>query len=104
MAITTSSCAEILAGNVIISQVEGTADDSESSNPQQGTVDAVGPEALSLPQVKAAQNEDAAPFFPTSSIKIPATRKDSRKLFVGGLPMDGMYLLPTCCGFFSNLE
>jgi hypothetical protein len=101
-----------------------TSDDSENSNPQQGTttsftttihgnmkssagtsLDKSFP-VLSVnvaPSRAEGPPSDAQPpqsFAPTSSrrpggrmsIKIPPTSKDSRKLFVGGLPMDGTYM------------
>jgi hypothetical protein len=56
---------------------------NDNSNPQQGT-GAGGMMKAPLPQ----SNHLAA----AQDFKIPPTRKDARKLFVGGLPSDGAYL------------
>jgi hypothetical protein len=56
---------------------------NDNSNPQQGT-GAMGMTKAPLPQ----SNHLAV----AQDFKIPPTRKDARKLFVGGLPSDGTYL------------
>ena len=57
---------------------------NDNSNPQQGT-GAGGMTKAALPQ---SNHLPVAQDF-----KIPPTKKDARKLFVGGLPSDGTYTL-----------
>lgn len=56
---------------------------NDNSNPQQGT--GIVRHSAS---VKAASHPHSASF---TTLKIPPTKKDARKLFVGGLPSDGTY-------------
>jgi hypothetical protein len=58
---------------------------NDNSNPQQGPGSVRHSDA-----VKSASHSDSASI---STLKIPPTRKDSRKLFVGGLPSDGTYCI-----------
>jgi hypothetical protein len=55
---------------------------NDNSNPQQG------PGSVLSESVKSASQSDSASI---TTLKLPPTKKDSRKLFVGGLPSDGTY-------------
>jgi hypothetical protein len=54
---------------------------NDNSNPQQGPGSVQHSES-----VKSASQSDSASI---TTVKVPPTKKDSRKLFVGGLPSDG---------------
>jgi hypothetical protein len=58
---------------------------NDNSNPQQGPGSVHHSDS-----VKTASRSDSASI---TTVKIPPTKKDSRKLFVGGLPSDGTYAL-----------
>jgi hypothetical protein len=55
---------------------------NDNSNPQQGPGSVQHSES-----VKSASQSDSTSVL--STLKLPPTKKDSRKLFVGGLPSDG---------------
>ena len=64
---------------------------NDDSNPQQGTGQTAGETPSGAPPaaeaILAASPRPA--FLQRPSLKIPPTKKDDRKLFVGGLPSDG---------------
>lgn len=74
---------------------------NDNSNPQQGTGGSRSVSA-SPDSTKQTCKEDAAPTpnlssaknipYTRASLKIPPTKKDERKLFVGGLPANSKYL------------
>lgn len=86
---------------------------NDNSNPQQGTssrgarvaaqshqsAEAAAPTALVSSFPRPQQ-----PILQRPSLKIPPTKKDDRKLFVGGLPSDGKFLISFLCddGFRVN--
>jgi hypothetical protein len=64
---------------------------NDNSNPQQGTGGRLASSTASSPLAK--NSKEASSQQPARvNLKIPPSKKDDRKLFVGGLPSDGTYL------------
>lgn len=71
-------------------------DKNDNSNPQQGTGGFRSPQATrNANDVKTTPLQNDVVLRPAP--KIPPTAKDSRKLFVGGLPADSTYSYADKC-------
>jgi len=72
-----------------VSPVESPTDDLlASENPQQGTPKPINSKATPM-------NVKRGDFYPKT--RVPPNIKDSRKLFVGGLPQDGRFIDTDSC-------
>ena len=76
---------------------------NDNSNPQQGSGGSKNRGMTAAPSPPTQHGDQRQEF------KIPPTKKDARKLFVGGLPSDGMFgsfllaLLVMLCISYSSL-